>query len=136
MGLKCQNEKNFTRVETGHILENFWVLGPSLEQFESFSMRSLVTISLTVVDTFWPISTRSRWGHGYIHGPCTTACIFANTAWNLPKNLLGILYQKLSIIMLIRRFTGCFECHFQIFGILGNYLSWPWASYYGRYGQN
>ena len=53
--------------------------------------------------------------HGYIHGPCTTACILANTAWNLPKKLLGILYHKLSIIMLIRRGAGCFKAYFRIF---------------------
>ena len=38
----------------------FW--GHSIEQFESFLTRYLVTISVTVADTFWPISARSRWG--------------------------------------------------------------------------
>ena len=41
-----------------------------------------------------------------------------STAWGL----LGILYHKLSIFMLIRRGGGSFKCHFQIFGILGNYF--------------
>ena len=36
--------------------------------------------------------------YGYIHGPCTTTCIWANTAWNLLKVLYGIFYHKLSII--------------------------------------
>ena len=35
---------------------------------------------------------------------------------------LGILYHKLSTIMLIRRSTGYFKGHFWIFGILGNYF--------------
>ena len=37
---------------------------------------------------------------------------------------LGILYHKLSTFMVIRRSAGSFKCDFQIFGILGNYLSW------------
>ena len=49
---------------------------------------------------------------------------------------LGILYHKLSIIMLIRRSAGCFKCHYWIFGILGNYLSSPWVPYFGRYCEN
>ena len=61
--------------------------------------------------------------HGYIHGPCTTACILANTAWNLPIILHGILYHKLSTIMLIRRSAGCFKGHFQIF----EHLPWFWT---------
>ena len=42
----------------------------------------------------------------------------------LQTKFLGILYHKLSTFMLIRRSAGCFKCDFQIFGILGNYLSW------------
>ena len=52
----------------------------------------------------------------------TITCIVAKTAWIFTKNLLGILYHKLSTIMLIKRSTGCFKGHFQIFGILGNYF--------------
>ena len=35
---------------------------------------------------------------------------------------LGILYHKLSTVMLIRRGDGCLKCDFQIFEILGNYF--------------
>ena len=38
----------------------FW--GCSVERFENFFMEFGVPISLSVVDIFWPISTRSRWG--------------------------------------------------------------------------
>ena len=34
----------------------------SVERFENFFTGFRVPISLTVVDIFWPISTRSRWG--------------------------------------------------------------------------
>ena len=61
----------------------FW--GLSIERFENFFMGFGVPISLFVADIFRPISTRSRWGNGYIHGPCTTPCIWANTAWGLPN---------------------------------------------------
>ena len=27
--------------------------------------------------------------HGDIHGPCTTVCIWANTAWDLPNKVSG-----------------------------------------------
>ena len=59
--------------------------GCSIDRFEFFFMGFGVPISLTVTDIFHPISTRSRWAHGYMHGPCTTACIWANTAWGLPN---------------------------------------------------
>ena len=38
----------------------FW--GHSIERFENFFMGFGVAISLSVVDIFQPISTRSRWG--------------------------------------------------------------------------
>ena len=42
-------------------------------------------------------------------------CILANSAWIFTKILLGILYHKLSLFMLIRRSAGYFKCYFQIF---------------------
>ena len=74
--------------------------------------------------------------YGYIHGQCTTACIWANTAWNLPKIVHGILYHKLSTNMLSRRFTGCFKCHFQIFVNLEFFFIMASVPYYGIYGEN
>ena len=38
----------------------FW--GRSIKGFKNFFMGFRVPMSLTVVDIFWPISTRSRWG--------------------------------------------------------------------------
>ena len=81
-----------------------------------------VPISLTVVDIFRPISTRSRWGtwmhnaHGGISG------LIPHGAFQ--TKFLGILYHKLSTFMLIRRGAGSFKCHFRIFEILENFLSW------------
>ena len=37
---------------------------------------------------------------------------------------LWILYHKLSTFMVIRRGAGAFKFYFQIFEILGNFLSW------------
>ena len=91
-----------------------------------------VPISLTVVDIFRPISTRSRWAtwmhnaHGCISG------LILHGAFQ--TKFLGILYHKLSTFMVIRRGTWSFKCYFQIFAILGNYSSWLGAIlwYYGE----
>ena len=96
--------------------------GHSINQFEFFFTGLQVTMGLAVSDIFWSISTRSRFAHGYKHNPYTTPCISANTAWDLSKILLGIFYNKLSIITLMRRFAGCFKGYFQIFEYL------PWTS--------
>ena len=71
-----------------------------------------MTISLAVANTFGQYQLDLAVAHGYIHGPYTGPCILANTAWILLIMLLGILYHKLSIIMLIRRSAGCFKCYF------------------------
>ena len=95
----------------------FGFSGHSVERFENFFMAFGVPISLTVADIFQPISTRSRWGtwmhnaHGCISG------LILHGAFQ--TKFLGILYHKLSTIMLIRRSAGCFKCEF---GILGNYF--------------
>ena len=46
-----------------------------------------VAISLTVGDIFGQYQLDLDVAHGYIHGPCTTACILANTAWDLPNKV-------------------------------------------------
>ena len=71
-----------------------------------------LTMGLAVVAHFGQYQLGLDGTHGNIHGPCTTACIWANTAWNLSKILHGILYHKLFIIMLIRRGVGCFNAYF------------------------
>ena len=48
-----------------------------------------MTISLTVANTFFQYQLDLDGAHGYIHGPCTTACISANTAWDLPNKVSG-----------------------------------------------
>ena len=59
----------------------FGFRGHSVKRFENCFMAFGVPISLTVVDVFWPISTRSRWG--------TWMHIWANTAWGLPNYVPG-----------------------------------------------
>ena len=44
---------------------------------------------------------------------------------------LGILYDKLSTFMVIRRGAGSFKCYFRIFEILENFYH-GWAPYYGE----
>ena len=48
----------------------FW--GRSVKRFENVFMGFGVPISLSVVDIFRPISTRSRWAKWYIVWPSTT----------------------------------------------------------------
>ena len=55
----------------------FWFQGRSVKRFENYLMGFRVPMSLSVVDIFWPISTRSRWGTG-VHS--LAVCIWANTA--------------------------------------------------------
>ena len=106
-------KKNLLEPKRGTLLRIFSFRGLSVKRFESFLTRSQVTISLTLLWThFGQYQLDLDGAHGYIHGPYTTACICTNTAWNLPKKLLGILYHKLSIIMLIRRGAVCFKAYF------------------------
>ena len=91
--------------------------GYSIDRFEFFFMGFGVPISLTVVDIFRPISTRSRWGT-WMHG-CISGLILLGSFSNEFKQGLGDYY---GCFMLIRRGTGSFKCYFRIFGILGNYF--------------
>ena len=90
-----------------------WVTSSSVEGFEFFFVASMLILNLAVVNTFWPIPSRSRLVHGCIHGPCLSPWILANTAWILLKMLVDDLCHKLSIIMLIRRSAGSFKCNFE-----------------------
>ena len=91
------------------------VASSSVERFKFFFMASMLMLNLAVVNTFGPITSRSRLVHGCIHGPCLSPWIWANTAWILLKMLVGDLWHKLSIIMLIRRSAGCFKGKIRIF---------------------
>ena len=55
-------KKNLPGRKQGTFLWIFGFRSRSIERFENFFMGFGVPISLSVVDTFWPISTRSRWG--------------------------------------------------------------------------
>ena len=73
----------------GLIFEMLRVTSCSVEGFEFFFMASMLILNLAVVNTFWPIPSRSRLVHGCIHGPCLSPWILANTAWILLKNACG-----------------------------------------------
>ena len=45
------------------------VTSSSVEAFKFFFVASMLILNLAVVNTFWPISSRSRLVHGCIHGP-------------------------------------------------------------------
>ena len=55
-------KKFLTGQKQGTFLRIFGFRGRSIERFENFFMAFGVPISLTVVDIFRHISTRSRWG--------------------------------------------------------------------------
>ena len=67
------------------------VRSSSVERFEFFFMASMQMLKVAVVNTFWPITSRSRLVHGCIHGPCLSPWILANTEWSL----LGLLVDDL-----------------------------------------
>ena len=75
----------------GLIFEMLRVTSSSVERFEFFFMASMLMLNLAVVNTFWPITSRSRLVHGCIHGPCLSPWILDNTAWILLKMLVGDL---------------------------------------------
>ena len=45
------------------------VTSSSVKAFEFFLMALMHMLNLAVVNTFWPIPSRSRLVHGCIHGP-------------------------------------------------------------------
>ena len=71
------------------------VTSSSVKAFEFFFMASMLILNLAVVNTFWPIPSRSRLVHGCIHGPCISPWILAYTAWSLLALLVDDLWHKL-----------------------------------------
>ena len=63
------------------------VTSSSIKAFEFIFMASMHMLNLAVVNTFWPITSRSRLVHGCIHGPCLSPWILANTAWILVNSI-------------------------------------------------
>ena len=45
------------------------VTSSSIEGFKFFFVALMLILNLAVVNTFWPIPSRSRLVHGCIHGP-------------------------------------------------------------------
>ena len=89
--------------------------GPSVNRFEFFSQDTRSS-SVYLLQTHFSQNQLDLDGpHTCIPVLVQLTCIWADTAWNLSKILRGILYHKLSLIMLIRRSAGCFKCYFQIF---------------------
>ena len=54
----------------GLIFEMLRVTRSSVEGFKFFFVASMLILNLAVVNTFWPIPSRSRLVHGCIRGPC------------------------------------------------------------------
>ena len=79
----------------GLIFEMLWVTSSSVERFKFFFMESMLMLNLAVMNTFWPITSRSRLVHGCIHGPYLSPWILANTAWSLLALLVDDLWHKL-----------------------------------------
>ena len=71
----------------GLIFVMLHVTSSSIERFEFFFMASMLMLNLAVVNTFWPITSRSRLVHGCKHGPCLSPWILANTAWILVNSI-------------------------------------------------
>ena len=62
--------KSLTGAKWGSFSRCFGLRASSVEGFEFFFMASMHMLNLAVVNTFWPIPSRSRLVHGCIHGPC------------------------------------------------------------------
>ena len=87
--------RKFLRGRNGLIFDILRVASSSVEGFKFFFMASMQMLNLAVVNTFWPITSRSRLVHGCIHGPCLSPWIWANTAWSLLALLVDDLSHKL-----------------------------------------
>ena len=85
----------FNGGKTGLIFEMLRVTSSSVEGFAFFFAASMLMLNLAVVNTFWPITSRSRLVHGCIHGSCLSLWILANTTWSLLALLVDDLWHKL-----------------------------------------
>ena len=83
--------KFLTGAKRGSFLRCFGLGALVSRDSNFFFMASMQMLNLAVVNTFWPITSRSRLVHGCIHGPCLSLWILANTAWILLKMLVGDL---------------------------------------------
>ena len=71
----------------GLIFEMLRVTSSSVERFKFFFMASMLMLNLAVVNTFWPITSRSRLVHRCIHSPCLSPWILADTEWILVNSI-------------------------------------------------
>ena len=81
----CKMKKFLPGQKRGTFLWIFGFWGHSIEGFENFFMGFGVPMSLTVADISGQYQLDLDGAHGYIVGPSTTVCIWANTAWGLPN---------------------------------------------------
>ena len=108
----------------GTFLRIFGFLGRSIEWSENFFSWDLGYPSVYLLQTYFSQYQLDLDGaHGCISG------LILHGAFQ--TKFLGILYHQLSTFMLIRRGTGSFKYHFQIFEILENFIQRWIAPYYG-----
>ena len=62
--------KFLTGTKRGSFLRCFGLRALALRDSNFLFMASMLILNLAVVNTFWPIPSRSRLVHGCIHGPC------------------------------------------------------------------
>ena len=75
--------KSLTGAKRGSFSRCFGLQALASSDSNFFFMASMLMLNLAVVNTFWPITSRSRLVHGCIHGPCLSPWILTNTAWSL-----------------------------------------------------
>ena len=80
-------KKIFNGGKTGLIFVMLPVMSSSIKRFKFFFVASMLMLNLAVVNTFWPITSRSRLVHGCMHGPCLSPFILAKTAWILVNSI-------------------------------------------------
>ena len=87
LGMCSVKIRKFLTGQNGAHFKMLRVTSSSVKAFEFFFMASMHMLNLAVVNTFWPIPSRSRLVHGCIHGPCIKSWILANTAWILVNSI-------------------------------------------------
>ena len=63
--------KSLTRMKWGSFSRCFGLRALASSNSNFFFVASMQMLNLAVVNTFWPITSRSRLVHGCIHGPCS-----------------------------------------------------------------